>query len=97
MNVVTIQKDEDLIEIIKCKTDEILFARYDPKKDPEATSALMNDLMDQCGKLDVPLMVMPMSDEDVYLELEQWEVDRLRNLDNKLQEIIRKKSPLIIT
>jgi hypothetical protein len=41
-------------------------------------------------------MFMPLSDDDVYLELEQWELDRLRKFDNKLQEIIKKKSPIIL-
>lgn len=97
MEVTMIQKDEDLIQVIKCKTDEMLFVRYDPKKDPEATSGLLNDLMMHCKEMDIPCLAMPMSDEDVYAELEQWDVARLRTFDEKLQAIIRKKSPLIIT
>lgn len=97
METVKVEKGEDLVELIKCKADEILFVRYDSKKDPEATSEILRELIAQCRALDVPCMVMPLSDDDVYLELEQWEVDRLRNFDNKLQEIIRKKSPIILT
>ena len=96
METIKIEKGEDLVELIKCKTDEMLFARYDSKKDPDATSELLTELIAQCQELGVPCMCMPSSDEDVYIELEQWEVDRLRNLDNKLQELIRKKSPIII-
>jgi len=96
METVKIEKGEDLVELIKCKSDEILFARYDSKKDPDLTSELIKEMMTQCQDLGVPCMFMPMSDEDVYLELEQWDVDRLRNFDNKIQEIIRKKSPIII-
>ena len=96
METIKIEKGEDLVELIKCKTDEMLFARYDSKKDPDATSELLNELIAQCQELGVPCMCMPSSDDDVYIELEQWEVDRLRNLDNKIQELIRKKSPIII-
>jgi hypothetical protein len=97
MDTVKIQKNEDLVEVLKCKTDEILFVRYDSKKDPEATSLLIEDIIAICKDYDIPCMCMPSSDEDVYVELEQWDVDRLRNFDNKLQEIIRKKSPIILT
>ena len=97
METVKIEKGEDLATILKCKTDEILFVRYDSNKDPEATSDLLNDIIAQCQELGVACLCLPESDDAVYLELEQWEVDRLRNLDNKLQEIIRKKSPIIIT
>ena len=97
METFKIEKAEDYVQVLKCKTDEILFVRYDAKKNPDATSELLNEIFTQCQALDVPCMFMPMSDEDVYLELEQWEVDRLRNFDNKLQELIRKKSPIILT
>ena len=76
---------------------KILFVRYDSSKDPEATSALMNEIYSTCQDLGVPCMFIPLSDDQVYLELEQWEVDRLRNFDNKIQELIRKKSPIILT
>ena len=97
METFKIEKSEDYAEVLKCKTDEILFVRYDSAKNPEATSELLNEIFTQCQALDVPCMFIPMSDDDVYLELEQWEVDRLRKFDNKLQEIIRKKSPIILT
>ena len=97
METVKVEMGEDLAEILKCKTDEILFVRYDSTKDPEATSELMNEIFSNCQELGVPCMFIPMSDDQVLLELEQWEVDRLRNFDNKLQEIIRKKSPIILT
>ena len=97
METIKIEKNEDLVEVLKCKTDEILFVRYDSNKDPQATSELIEELMNYCRELDIPCMCMPKSDDDVYLELEQWDVDRLRNFDNKLQEIIRKKSPIILT
>ena len=96
METIKIEKAEDLAEVLKCKTDEILFIRYDSTKDPEATSALVNEIFDTCQELGVPCMFMPMSDDQVYLELEQWDVDRLRNFDNKLQEILKKKSPIIL-
>lgn len=96
METVKIEKGEDLVELIKCKSDEILFARYDATKDPDATSELLQELFNQCQELGIPCMVMPMSDDDVYVQLEQWDVDRLRNFDNKLQELIRKKSPIIL-
>ena len=97
MEVVKIQKDEDLAEVLKCKTDEILFVRYDSEKDPDATSELLNEIFGYCRGYDVPCMFIPKSDDAVYLELEQWETDRLRKLESKLQEIIRKKSPIILT
>lgn len=97
METVKIEKNEDIVKLIKCKTDEILFVRYDPKKDPEATSELIKDVLECCQELNAPCLCLPESDEDVYLELEQWEVDRLRKFDNKLQEIIRKKAPIILT
>jgi hypothetical protein len=96
MKPVEIKKDEDLAEVLKCKTDEILFVRYDSKKDPDATSALLTDIIGCCEENDIPCLCIPMSDEEVYVDLEQWEVDRLRRFDNKLQEIIRKKSPIIL-
>ena len=96
MEIIKVEKGEDIAELIKCKADEILFVRYDSNKDPDATSDLMNDIFTQCQALDVPCMFMPLSDDDVYLELEQWELDRLRKFDNKLQEIIKKKSPIIL-
>lgn len=97
MEPIKIEKKEDLAEVLKCKTDEILFVRYDSTKDPEATSELMNEIFSTCQELELPCMFLPLSDDQVYLELEQWDVDRLRNFDNKLQEIIRKKSPIILT
>jgi hypothetical protein len=97
MEHIKIEKDSDLVDVLKCKTDEILFVRYDSAKDPDATSALIEDILSACQDYDIPCLCMPNSDEDVYVELEQWDVDRLRNLDNKLQEIIRKKSPIILT
>lgn len=97
MEPVKIEKNEDLVEILKCKTDEILFVRYDSTKDPEATSVLLEDVIAICKDYDIPCLCMPKSDDDVYVELEQWDVDRLRNFDNKLQELIRKKSPIILT
>ena len=97
MESIEIKKNEDLVEALKCKTDEILFVRYDSTKDADATSALLEDVIAICKDYDVPCLCMPKSDEDVYVELEQWDVDRLRNFDNKLQEIIRKKSPIILT
>lgn len=97
METVKIEKGTDLAELLKCKSDEILFVRYDAAKDPDATSELMNEIFAYCQDSDTPCMFIPMSDEEVYLELEQWDVDRLRNFDSKLQEIIRKKSPIILT
>lgn len=97
MEHIKIEKDSDLVDVLKCKTDEILFIRYDSAKDPEATSALIEDILSTCQDYDIPCLCMPNSDDAVYIELEQWDVDRLRNLDNKLQEIIRKKSPIILT
>lgn len=97
METIKIQKNEDLVELLKCKTDEILFVRYDAKKDPEATSALLEDIVAICQDYEIPCLCMPISDEEVYAELEQWDVERLRNFDNKLQELIRKKSPIILT
>ena len=97
MESVKVEKSEDLVEVLKCKTDEILFVRYDSSKDPEATSGLLEDVIAICGDYDIPCLCMPMSDDDVYVELEQWDVERLRNFDNKLQELIRKKSPIILT
>ena len=97
METIKVEKQEDIVDIVKCKDDEILFVRYDPQKDPEATSDLLNDIIQQCQDLGVACMCLPKSDDDVYVELEQWEVDRLRNFDNKIQELIRKKSPIILT
>lgn len=96
MSIVEIKKDSDLVELLKCKTDEILFVRYDPEKDADATSELLQDILTHCQDLGVPCLCLPKSDDAVYLELEQWDVDRLRKFDNKLQEIIRKKSPIIL-
>ena len=97
METVKVEKGEDLVSVLKCKSDEILFVRYDSTKDPEATSDLLNEIFTQCQEMGVACMFLPESDDAVYLELEQWEVDRLRKFDNKLQEIIRKKSPIILT
>ena len=97
METIKVEKGEDLATVLKCKTDEFLFVRYDSSKDPEATSDLLNDIIAQCQELGAPCLCLPNSDETVYLELEQWDIDRLRKLDNKLQEIIRKKSPIILT
>lgn len=96
METIKIEKDSELIDLIKCKTDEILFVRYDSKKDADVTSEVLQELLGCCRELEVPCLCMPKSDEDVYIELEQWEVDRLRAFDNKLQEIIKRKSPLIL-
>ena len=97
METVKVEKHEDVVELVKCKTDEILFVRYDSTKDPEATADLINEIISCCQELEIPCLCIPKSDEDVYLELEQWEVDRLRKFDTKLQELIRKKSPIILT
>ena len=97
MEVIKIEKDSDYAEILKCKSDEILFVRYDPTKDETATSDLLTEIIQHCQELDIACLCMPKSDDDVYVELEQWDVERLRNFDNKLQEIIRKKSPIILT
>lgn len=97
MESIKVEKGEDLVELVKCKKDEILFIRYDSAKDPDLTSDLLNDIMGACKKLDIMVMFLPMSDEQVYIDLEQWDVARLRNFANKLQEIIKKKSPLILT
>lgn len=96
METVTIKKDEEVLDLIKCKQDEILFIRYDPTLDGEATSELLNAILEFCQDLEVPCLAMSRSDEQVYAELEQWDVARLRNFDNKLQEIIKKKSPIIL-
>ena len=96
METINIQKKEDLVNVLKCKTDEFLIARYDSAKDAEATSELLTDLLDCCQELDVPCLCMPLSDNDIYVEFEQWDVEQLRRLDNKLQEILRKKSPIIL-
>lgn len=96
METIKIEKGEDLVELIKCKTDEFLFVRYDPVKDPDATSELLNEVIDYCQNMEVPCLCLPKSDDAVYLELEQWDVDRLRKFDTKLQELIRKKSPIIL-
>ncbi len=97
METIKIEKGEDLVEVLKCKTDEMLFVRYDPEKDPEATSDLLNDIIRCCQDLEIPCLCLPKSDESVYAELEQWDVDRLRKFDTKLQELIRKKSPIVLT
>lgn len=97
METVKIEKGEDIVELVKCKKDEIIFVRYDSAKDPDLTSDLLNDIMGACTKLDIMVMFLPMSDEQVATDLEQWDVARLRNFDNKLQEIIKKKSPLILS
>lgn len=97
METIKIEKGDELVEVLKCKSDEILFVRYDPTKNDVATSDLISEILQHCQELDVACLCMPKSDEDVYAELEQWDVDRLRNFDNKLQEIIRKKSPIILT
>lgn len=97
METIRVEKAEDYAEVLKCKTDEILFVRYDSQKDPEATSELLQEMFEQCQENGVPCMFLPQSDDAVYLELEQWDVDRLKKFDAKLQEIIRKKSPIILT
>ena len=97
METIKIEKDGEIAELIKCKTDEILFVRYDPTKDEIETSGLLKEILEHCQDLGIACLCMPKSDESVYVELEQWEVGRLRNFDNKLQEIIRKKSPIILT
>lgn len=96
METIKVEKDGDVAELVKCKTDEILFVRYDPQKDADATSELIQELLKCCQELEIPCLVLPKSDEDVYLEFEQWDVERLRKFDNKLQEMIKKKSPLIL-
>lgn len=97
METIKIQKDDEIVDLIKCKSDEILFVRYDSEKDAEATSEMLTEIIKHCQELNVYCLCMPMSDEQVALDLEQWDVDRLRNFDTKLQEIIRKKSPIILT
>lgn len=96
METIKIEKDEDFAEVLKCKTDEILFVRYDSKKHPEATSELLNAIYAYCSDFSIPCLIIPLSDDEVFCQLEQWELDRLRNLDSKIQSIIRKKSPLIL-
>lgn len=97
METIKIEKDDQIAELIKCKSDEILFVRYDPARDPEATSGLLDEIFKNCTDLEVPCLFLPMSDDEVFIELEQWDADRLRNFDSKLQELIRKKSPIILT
>jgi len=96
METFKIQKNEDLVEVIKCNTDEILFVRYDPGKDPEASAELIDAIFAYCTDYSMPCLFIPMSDDDVYLQLEQWELDRLRKLNSKLESIIKKKSPIIL-
>lgn len=98
MEVIKVDKAGDLLDIIKCKQDEIVFIRYDQNnEDPEYTATIVKDIMSYCQDWGVDCLIMPKSDDDVYIELEQWEVDRLHKFDNKLQEIIKKKSPIILT
>ena len=94
---IVIKQNEELVELIKCKSDEVLFVRYDPEKDSEATSELLNDIIAHCQDMDIPCLCLPKSDDQVYVELEQWDADRLRKFDAKIQELIRKKSPIILT
>lgn len=96
METFKIEKNEELVDIIRCKQDELLFVRYDPTLDDAATSELISAILEYCQALDVPCLAMSRSDEQVYAELEQWDVTRLRAFDTKLQEIIKKKSPLIL-
>lgn len=97
METFRIEKGTDYADIVKCKTDEFLFVRYDSTKDPDATSELLSELIQHCKDMEIPCLCMPKSDEDVYVELEQWDVEQLRRFDNKLQELIKKKSPIILT
>jgi len=97
METFRIEKGTDYADVIKCKADEFLFVRYDPTKDPVATSGLLKEILDYCQDMSIPCLCMAKSDETVYAELEQWDVEQLRRFDNKLQEIIRKKSPIILT
>lgn len=97
METIKIEQDGNYADVLKCKADEILFVRYDPEKDADTTLMFLQKIINYCRESDIPCLCIPKSDDAMYLDLEQWELDRLRNLDSKLQEIIRKKSPLILT
>lgn len=84
------------LETFKCKTDEILFISYDHTLDPDMTSELLDEIMEFCNENDVACLVIPQDKKMFSIQLEQMDVARLRNLDERIQSEIKKKSKIIL-
>ena len=83
-------------EVFKCNVGEFVFITYDPSKDPEATSELLNEIIEFCQDNDTPCLCIPKDDEQFAVSLSQMDATQLRRLSDRIQAEIKKKSKIIL-
>lgn len=88
--------NEYLKKIITCKEGEFIFAVYDKTKDPDITSDAMQELISYCQDNGCPCLMLPDTDEDVSLALQDFDAEALRRLEKLVHEALQKKSKIIL-
>lgn len=88
--------NEVLKKIITCKEGEFIFATYDSTKDPDMTSDIIKALISYCQENGCKCLVMPESDEQAAVALQDYDAESLRRLEQLVHEALQKKSKLIL-
>lgn len=88
--------NNEIFDVLKCKADEIVFIRYATELDATETSATLNDIFEYCKDHNVDCLFLPKSDEQVDITLSQMDTESLRRLENLIHTHIQKKSPIIL-
>ena len=85
-----------LKKIITCKEGEFIFATYDSSKDPEATSDILQAVLQYCQDNGCQCLVLPDKDEEVAIALQDFDADALRRLEGLIHTALQKKSKIIL-
>ena len=86
----------ELKKIITCQPGEFIFATYDSKKDPEATSQILQDVINYCQENGCPCLMLPEADDEVAVALQDYDAESLRRLEGLVHQALLKKSKLIL-
>lgn len=88
--------NETLKKIITCKEGEFIFATYDSSKDPEATSDVIQEVINYCQENGCKCLILPEADEQVAVSLQDYDADSLRRLETLVHQALQKKSKIIL-
>ena len=85
-----------LKKIITCKEGEFIFATYDSKKDPDATSEVVQEVIKYCQENGCQCLFLPEADDEVSVALQDFDAEALRRLKGLVEQALQKKSKIIL-
>jgi len=89
--------NETLKKIITCKEGEFIFATYDPTKDPEMTSDVIQEVTQYCIDNNCKCLFLPESNDQVAVAFQDMTAEQLRRLEGLIHAEVQKRSKIILT